>query len=221
MLCSIFSTFRIPPGTPGVSQKRCAPRVGLDSNREGSRQADSGTPRFAAGLVHFEKKAVRIYHELNRQMPEIERTQFDMRTTFIDSESGFCGSTWTARTERIVQWRNGLAYLKYRTIWIDVRKLDAILQQVEPHNYVGFRGQNGIDGKYAGFEEFMTSGKPVSMPTLARNEGGNISLYNGRHRFAWMRDHGARALPVNTPPKDATEIRRVVGTKVRVCRVWM
>jgi hypothetical protein len=71
-----------------------------------------------------------------------------MRTTFIDSEAGVCGSTWTAGTERIVQWRNGLAYLKYRTIWIDVRKLDAILQQVEPHGYVGFGGQNGIDGKY-------------------------------------------------------------------------
>ena len=48
-----------------------------------------------------------------------------------------------------------------------------------------------------------------------------VYLFNGRHRFAWMRDHGAEALPVAVLKSEANEIAKLVGTNARACRVTM
>src|SRR5258708_18964230 len=66
------------------------------------------------------------------------------------------------RAERTVRWKDGVPWMKYTRVWIDVAKLDAILQ-LGPFTHVGFRGQNGINGRYQGVEEFMASGKALYM----------------------------------------------------------
>lgn len=145
------------------------------------------------------------------------------RLVVIDPAPRSFDSTWPAGTERIVRWKDAWPYLKYKRVWIDVRKLDVILQ---PGDRVGVGGQDGIARKYSGVEEFMASGKAVYMPQLRLrhvNDGGfgrqTIGIHDGRHRFAWMRDHGAQALPVTAKPDEAHEIARLVGTGVRVCRI--
>jgi hypothetical protein len=130
--------------------------------------------------------------------------------------------------ERIAPWKNvsrfyGPGY--YKRVWIDVLKLDAMLQIQD--NYVGFAGENGIHDRYSGVDEFVWSGKPLSMPQVRIHRGHEkgpderVYFWDGRHRFAWMRDHGALALPVAALADEAVEIARLVGTKTRICRVTM
>jgi hypothetical protein len=108
---------------------------------------------------------------------------------------------------------------KFERVWIDVSKLDQMLQ-LRPQFYVGHGGQNGIRERYARIGEFVALSKALDMPQvyIDRNRGF-VDIYDGRHRFAWMRDHGAQALPVSAQADELTEIKRLVGTKSRTCRV--
>jgi hypothetical protein len=124
---------------------------------------------------------------------------------------------------RIIKWQNvphGLSH-KYKRVWVDIQKFEGTYQS-EYGFYVGPHGLDGIAGKYEGVERFMASGDPVSLITVCmRDIDGRrfVSIYDGRHRFAWMRDHGALALPVAAPIGEASEIQKLVGSKVRICRV--
>ena len=105
--------------------------------------------------------------------------------------------------------------------------LDRTLQ--ERVRYVGYAGEGGILGKYAGVDEFirMNPAKKLIKITLKiepsrKNPAQTVvAIADGRHRFAWMRDHGAEALPVAVPKSEAAEVARLVGTKSQICRVTM
>jgi hypothetical protein len=56
------------------------------------------------------------------------------------------------------------------------------------------------------------------MPHVALADEGYIVFSDGRHRFAWLRDHGVRALPVTVSPDIEVEVRRRFGTKSRISR---
>jgi hypothetical protein len=47
-----------------------------------------------------------------------------------------------------------------------------------------------------------------------------ISFTDGRHRFAWCRDHGVKAMPVTVEGrKEAAIVRKLFGSTSRVCRI--
>lgn len=48
---------------------------------------------------------------------------------------------------------------------------------------------------------------------------GALSFVNGRHRFAWMRDHGATAIPICVDEEQASEIQFLLGSALQICRV--
>src|SRR5882757_2075607 len=52
--------------------------------------------------------------------------------------------------------------------------------------------------RYWRFDEWIKTHKEVQMPVLSLVDGRLISFTNGRHRFAWFRDHGLKAMPVIT-----------------------
>jgi hypothetical protein len=145
---------------------------------------------------------------------------FNMSTfAFIDPAPRFFETIGPTKTERIVRWKHACPSQKSKRVWIDVAKLDAVLQL---ESYLEF------DQKYARVGEFMASGKTVYMPRVyirkVNNRGATskiIDIHDGRHRFLWMRNHGAQAIPVAVKYEEAREIVRLVGTKVRICRVWM
>jgi hypothetical protein len=123
---------------------------------------------------------------------------------------------WNEREDRWVM-------REYVRVWIDVSKLDAMLR-LKQSDYVGFAGQDGILGKYTGVDEFVRSQKDaLLMPRVGVHSPSHkvVEILDGRHRFAWMRDHGAQALPVSAPADEVREIAKLVGTKLRVCRVTM
>jgi hypothetical protein len=141
-----------------------------------------------------------------------------------------------AVSERIITWDERASsysceWWEYVAAWIDVRKLDALLPLASNMWHVRFAGENGIAGKYTGVDKFVRSHKstklflmPEAKIERACKEHPDrdiIYIFNGRHRFAWMRDHGAEALPVAVLKSEASEIAQLVGTDARVCRVTM
>ena len=77
--------------------------------------------------------------------------------------------------------------------------------------YVGRNGRGGIGNRYERFGIFLNGGvdvidKDVSLdvdpadsieaPEVHVNKEGVASFTNGRHRWAWLRDHGAEFIPV-------------------------
>jgi hypothetical protein len=57
------------------------------------------------------------------------------------------------------------------------------------------------------------------MPHVGLTDEGYIVFSDGRHRFAWLRDHGLLTLPVTVSPDIEVEVRRRFGTKSRISRL--
>lgn len=82
---------------------------------------------------------------------------------------------------------------------INVKKLDAELQKNKDH-YVGVSGTNGSPERYERFKKFLMTDQKIEAPLvyLMRLKNGEISthIYDGRHRFAVLRDMGISEIPV-------------------------
>ena len=99
-------------------------------------------------------------------------------------------------------------------IWISVAKLDKSWKR-DGGFYIGkFARGNGATSrtKYKRFGEFFRGGRSVWMPHIGIS-AGHVSFTDGRHRFAWLRDHGVRALPVTVSPGNIVEVKRRFGTR--------
>jgi hypothetical protein len=105
-----------------------------------------------------------------------------------------------------------------RIVWVIVRKFDELWEcdgdyYLSPHN---------ASYKYQRFGEWLAANASivkVDMPHVSLNEG-IATFTDGRHRFAWCRDHGVRALPVTVSGKlQSAELTRLVGSRIRRCVV--
>lgn len=135
--------------------------------------------------------------------------------------------------ERIIKWDKRpcvTSAQNYVPVWIDVRKLDALLPLASNMHHVRFAGENGIFRKYSGVDKFVRSHErtAILMPNAeieraceAHPDRDIVYIFDGRHRFAWMRDHRAQALPVAVRRGEASEVIQLVGTDARLCRVTM
>jgi|SRR5678815_1460815 hypothetical protein len=65
--------------------------------------------------------------------------------------------------------------------------------------------------KYLNFERWIKTNTEVWMPVLSLEDDHRINFTNGRHRFAWFRDHGLKAMPVVTDRGEGAALRRRVG----------
>ncbi|WP_322080108.1 plasmid fertility inhibition factor family protein [Burkholderia cenocepacia] len=105
-------------------------------------------------------------------------------------------------------------------IWAAVDSLDVVWRDTP--EYVGREGRGSDqDGKYEAVGEFLrcTIGtRAIIIPTISIADG-TVSFTDGRHRFAWLRDRGLRALPVEVDQDSAETCRTWFGTTVRVGRL--
>jgi hypothetical protein len=63
--------------------------------------------------------------------------------------------------------------------------------------YIGSGGTNQIKTRYQQFGQWINStNEPIIASTVGVDHNGSVSFYNGRHRFAWLRDNGMKAIPV-------------------------
>lgn len=118
---------------------------------------------------------------------------------------------WTAGQGR----RSQVISREWRIVWVDVAKIDASWSK--DYAYVGPGGEGGTRKRYPDFGRWLkTRTVPVEMPEIGMGQAlGCIMFLNGRHRFSWMRDHGAKALPVLVSAEDAAVIERKFGSTKR------
>jgi hypothetical protein len=99
-------------------------------------------------------------------------------------------------------------------VWIDVAKLDASWSKDD--GYIGPGGAGGIRTRYPDFGRWLQNApEPVEMSEVSIDWRGNAMFINGRHRFSWMRDHGAAAVPVMVPTEQVEQIETRFGTGLR------
>ncbi len=71
-------------------------------------------------------------------------------------------------------------------------------------------GYGSLHGdRYAKFGRWLEAAVFVDVPVICLDENGVPSFAGGRHRFAWLRDHGLLSLPIEMPPNQA----EVFGTR--------
>lgn len=99
-------------------------------------------------------------------------------------------------------------------VWIDPLLFDAGWMRGE--QWVSPGGAKGAQGnRYPRAGEWIEAGNKIHM-CVAWIEGDEAGFTDGRHRFAWLRDHGLRAMPMQVSPADADTFRRLFGTDLRV-----
>jgi hypothetical protein len=119
--------------------------------------------------------------------------------------------------DRIIEW---IPMYPDPAVWISVLKLDASWRYDVPY-YVGERAigpGNGDPSRYKRFGEWIREGHQIWMPHVGFTRT-YICFSDGRHRFAWLRDHGVRALPVTVSPDIEAELKKRFGTKSRISRL--
>lgn len=97
----------------------------------------------------------------------------------------------------------------YVTVWVDVARAEADL--ADGLLYVGRFGAGGIDDRYQRFGEFAARDEPIEQPRAYIDAADRIAFSNGRHRWAWLRDHGIAEIPVSVRRAQAAEFRRRYG----------
>lgn len=70
------------------------------------------------------------------------------------------------------------------------------------NQYIGPNGAgNVIKNRYQAFGDWLSkTSEPVFASTVGVDEDGTVSFYNGRHRYAWLRDHGYNVIPMAMDP---------------------
>lgn len=99
-------------------------------------------------------------------------------------------------------------------IWVDLTKLDFYWQ----HNpgYIGLAGTGAtIGGRYRKFGEWITKREKIHYVSLNYSKYGYIDFSDGRHRTAWLRDHGVVAIPILTDIESKQWLLEHCGSDLR------
>ena len=108
-----------------------------------------------------------------------------------------------------------------QVVMVDPKKVDRYWRE-DASYYVPKSGKGGgaIKGRYDRFGKWIESaGEPVEMSEMGLRvstlkdgtEVVEVGFDNGRHRFAWLRDHGAGSIPVAVDKGTAAKVARLVG----------
>lgn len=101
-----------------------------------------------------------------------------------------------------------------RVVWIDIAKFNAAWRR-ERGLYLRRNSPNRTAYWIA-----LLNFRKIPMPHVYVGVDGQVSFTDGRHRFAWFRDHGVRAIPVTVATKNDVEIaQRFYGSRRRSVRV--
>jgi hypothetical protein len=98
-------------------------------------------------------------------------------------------------------------------VWVDVALANEAWRK--DRDYF-LDGPIPLAGKMGRFDAWVRAvDQPVEMAEVCLTADGRLSFTNGRHRFAWMRDRGAKALPVCIDPEAAKRASDAMGTQLR------
>ena len=101
-----------------------------------------------------------------------------------------------------------------RIVWIDVLKFNSAWRRDRGY-YISRNGPN----RTAPWIVRLRFRK-IPMPHVYVGEDGEVSFTDGRHRFAWFRDNGVRAMPVTVATNKEAEIaKRLFGSRRRSIQI--
>lgn len=95
-------------------------------------------------------------------------------------------------------------------LWLDIAKVDAAWQRTG--QYIGPGGTNGQGRRYAKAGEWFAKCPFSNMLIVNLQPEGAVTFTDGRHRFSWLRDHGAMAIQLQVSPADAEKLTALYGT---------
>lgn len=112
---------------------------------------------------------------------------------------------------RILKWRPVVPHWGGADpfVWVSVAKLSKSWRRSSQYVSQG-GGGDAIGTRYEKFGKWVAQGFPIDMCTIGLVEGV-AEFTDGRHRFAWLRDHGVLAMPVHTSPQLVAEFARRFG----------
>jgi hypothetical protein len=113
---------------------------------------------------------------------------------------------------RVLNWIDQRPTAGDIPVWVDVPKLDIAWQRDRRHYLSPDKAP--LTHKYRRFGEWIANGHPIWRPLVSFKDNV-IAFTDGRHRFAWLRGHGVKAVPVAASDTYAEVIRRSFGTKNR------
>ena len=105
-------------------------------------------------------------------------------------------------------------------VWVNIAKLDRLWRHEEGY-YIGREAKEdyAMPGRYRGVRTWLeTQSRPMQMPHCGPYDG-IVGFTDGRHRFAWMRDHGVKTMPITTSRSDRAELSNLCGSRSRGCRL--
>jgi hypothetical protein len=103
-------------------------------------------------------------------------------------------------------------------VWVSIPKLEQSF--ADGDQYVGPGGTVcGTRERYETVGRHILSGRVIWMPYVSLGHSGEIRFTDGRHRFAWVRDHGAAAIPVTTDPDRAHKLASSFGSDFRLSKI--
>ena len=100
-------------------------------------------------------------------------------------------------------------------VWVDVQKLDTSWQH-DTGYYIGAGGTGRTTKeRYDQWRQWFMEWDAIEMSSVFIGENGIVAFNDGRHRFAWARDHGMEVLPVGVSAEQVAEFRSRFGTRRR------
>lgn len=101
-------------------------------------------------------------------------------------------------------------------VWVDVAALDAKWRESDQYILPG--GMNGQDRRYAKIGSWFAEHDHCEMAFASVAEEG-LTFTNGRHRFAWLRDHGVMAIQLQVSASQEDIFTVLFGTALRASRL--
>lgn len=97
----------------------------------------------------------------------------------------------------------------YPVIWIVVSQVNEAWQKSDLYITPG-GGWAGNPERYDKFGKWMERKEPVQIASLGIVDDV-IEFNDGRHRFAWLRDHGVTVMPVHVDPDKVELVKNRFG----------
>lgn len=131
-----------------------------------------------------------------------------MRLTHYINETSVRTRTQTIKVVKPSRDKKGIL------VDVKTKEFDNLFKQ-DREMYIGPGGKGGIGDRYNMFGIFVNGGSydvggfeidhdpadSIESAEVHVNDKGEVSFLNGRHRWAWLRDQGARTIPVSMSRK--------------------
>ncbi len=84
----------------------------------------------------------------------------------------------------------------YRLVPVDVATFDTHWRRSGASFYLDAHGSNRIGSRYQQVGDFLGTATSMEASAVSVDADGRVGFTDGRHRFAYLRDHGATVIPV-------------------------